>query len=119
MDRINSPTEKTMHVVIFEVEPQNNKKATYLNIAQQLLVDLEKIEGFISVERFESLTNPGKLLSLSTWQDEASIARWRNQVSHKKAQEAGRLELFSQYRIRVAHVFRDYDFNHSPWQHEK
>ncbi len=87
------------NVVIFEVEPQNNKKATYLNIAQQLLVDLEKIEGFISVERFESLTNPGKLLSLSTWQDEASIARWRNQVSHKKAQEAGRSELFSQYRI--------------------
>jgi heme-degrading monooxygenase HmoA len=105
-----------MHVVIFEVEPTEGGRATYLKIARQLRAELETIDGFISIERFESLVTPGKVLSLSTWRDEASITRWRERMAHQAAQERGRSELFKRYRIRVAEVARDYDLETSPWR---
>jgi heme-degrading monooxygenase HmoA len=104
-----------MHVVIFEVEPKRSGINDYLDIASQLKEELEHVEGFISIERFRSLNNPEKLLSLSTWESETAIKVWRNQLSHKIAQEKGRLTLFKDYRIRVANVIRDYDFSNSPW----
>lgn len=105
-----------MHVVIFEVEPMDGRHETYFETAAALRAELEQIEGFISVERFESLTTPGKLLSLSAWEDEAAIRRWREQAEHHDAQTAGRDSLFARYRIRVAEVVRDYDRDTSPWR---
>jgi len=107
-----------MHVVIFEVEPTEEGRETYLEIAGQLRAELETIDGFVSIERFESLVTPGKVLSLSTWRDEASIQRWREREAHRAAQDRGREELFKRYRIRVADVVRDYDLKTSPWRDE-
>jgi len=104
-----------MYVVIFEVEPKQSGMDDYLDIASQLKQELEQVEGFISIERFKSLNNPDKLLSLSTWESETAITVWRNQLSHKTAQKKGRMVLFKDYRIRVANVIRDYDFASSPW----
>lgn len=105
-----------MHVVIFEVYPRDEHRETYFESAAALRAELEKVEGFISVERFESLTTPGKVLSLSTWEDEAAIRRWRDHAEHNDAQTAGRDSLFERYRIRVAQVERDYDRETSPWR---
>jgi heme-degrading monooxygenase HmoA len=104
-----------MYVVIFEVEPKTSGIDDYLKIATQLKEELEKIEGFISIERYQSLNEPKKLLSLSTWENETAIALWRNQLTHKTAQQEGRAFLFENYRIRVASVTRDYDLSSSPW----
>ena len=90
-----------MHAVIFEVEPKEERFDEYLDIAAALRPELEKIDGFISVERFRSLTNEGKILSLSFWRDEAAIREWREQVNHRS-------EVFKDYRLRVAAVIRDY-----------
>jgi heme-degrading monooxygenase HmoA len=97
-----------MYAVIFEVEPKDEGRVEYLEIAAALILDLEKIDGFISVERFQSLANEGKLLSLSFWRDEAAVTAWRNQTNHRHAQEKGYNQLFSDYRLRVAEVQRDY-----------
>ena len=97
-----------MHAVIFEVEPEAERRQEYLDIAARLRPELEKIEGFISVERFESLSRPGKILSLSFWRDAAAVARWRAQEEHREAQRAGRTGIFRSYRLRVAAVVRDY-----------
>jgi len=97
-----------MHVVIFEVWPKPEHKDAYLDTAAALRAELEKVDGFISVERFSSLTEEGKLLSLSFWRDEESIVRWRSQSEHQAAQGRGRYELFQNYRLRVASVIRDY-----------
>jgi heme-degrading monooxygenase HmoA len=94
--------------VIFEVEPAAGERAAYLEIAARLAADLADIDGFIGVERFESLTQPGKLLSLSFWRDEAAVRRWRGFAAHRQAQAAGRGGLFAGYRLRVAAVLRDY-----------
>ncbi len=97
-----------MIAVIFEVEPAAGKLDAYLDLAAELKADLERIDGFLSVERFTSLTTPGKYLSLSFWRDEQAIATWRNQAHHRVAQRAGREKLFADYRLRVAGVIRDY-----------
>ena len=97
-----------MIAVIFEVEPKDGRREEYLAMAAALRPVLEKIDGFVSVERFESLTKPGKLLSLSVFRDEAAIERWRNVMGHRHAQGKGRHEMFSNYRIRVTSVIRDY-----------
>ena len=104
-----------MHVVIFEVTPRDGGRDDYLAIAAALKAELQGINGFVSVERFESLTTPGKLLSLSTWRDEDAIRRWRQHAEHGKAQAEGRGGLFAEYRIRVAEVTRDYSLETSPW----
>ena len=100
-----------MIAVIFEVEPHSDSRAAYLDIAADLKPLLEQMDGFISVERFESLTQPGKILSLSFWRDEAAIMAWRKVAEHRKAQSAGRARHFSNYRLRVASVIRDYGMN--------
>jgi len=97
-----------MHAVIFEVEPAAGRLQDYLDIAARLRPELERIDGFISIERFQSLTNPGKILSLSLWRDEASVVRWRRHDEHREAQRAGRTGIFRTYRLRVAAVVRDY-----------
>jgi len=97
-----------MLAVIFEVEPKDGKKSGYLDIAADLRPLLEQADGFISIERFESLVTPGKLLSLSFWRDEDAIRAWRNVEEHRAAQSAGRSEMFADYRIRIADVVRDY-----------
>lgn len=97
-----------MHVVIFEVQPKPGCEQDYLAIAQQLRTELENIDGFISIERFASLTNEGKILSLSFWRDEAAVKHWREHPPHREAQRRGREEIFAEYRIRVGHVVRDY-----------
>lgn len=97
-----------MFAVIFEVDPKDEGKQEYLDIAASLRPELEKIDGFISIERFASLYNEGKILSLSFWRDEEAIIAWRQQTQHKEAQKRGRNSLFNDYRIRVAEVIRDY-----------
>jgi heme-degrading monooxygenase HmoA len=97
-----------MIAVIFEVEPADGRRDAYLGIAADLKPLLEHMDGFISVERFQSLVNPGKLLSLSFWRDEEAVKAWRNTEEHRQAQKAGRGGIFAGYRLRVAHVLRDY-----------
>ena len=97
-----------MIAVIFEVVPAPGRKQDYLDLAASLRPALEKIEGFISIERFESLTNQGKILSLSIWRDEESVKRWRQFEGHRIAQAKGRGGIFADYRLRVAAVIRDY-----------
>lgn len=97
-----------MIAVIFELTPNEGKLQPYLEIAADLKPRLEKIDGFISVERFESLTTPGKYVSISFWRDEEAVIAWRREAHHRRAQHAGRTEMFAGYRLRVAHVLRDY-----------
>jgi heme-degrading monooxygenase HmoA len=97
-----------MIAVIFEVEPSRDGHAAYLEHAARLKPLLEKMDGFISVERFQSLTNPHKLVSLSFWRDEASVRAWREHTEHRTAQAEGRAGVFDDYRLRVAAVMRDY-----------
>jgi heme-degrading monooxygenase HmoA len=97
-----------MIAVIFEVKPAQGSRDAYLQIAAALRQELETMDGFLSIERFESLTEPGKLLSLSFWRDEESVQAWRRLESHRAAQARGRNGLFADYRLRVAAVLRDY-----------
>jgi heme-degrading monooxygenase HmoA len=97
-----------MIAVIFEVEPADGRKEEYLDIAAEMRPMLDRIEGFISVERFQSLTDPRKILSLSFFEDEAAIAQWRNLSAHRGAQAKGRGGVFDNYRLRIASVTRDY-----------
>ena len=100
-----------MIAVIFEAFPSKGKWDDYLQIAAQLKPELSKIEGFISVERFQSISDPEKVLSLSFWKDEESIRQWRNLEMHRMAQKEGRASIFENYRLRVADVVRDYGMN--------
>jgi heme-degrading monooxygenase HmoA len=100
-----------MIAVIFEVWPADGHKQTYLDIAASLKPELEKIDGFISIERFQSLVDNSKLLSLSFWRDEAAVAAWRNVEHHREAQKRGREGVFRDYRLRIAGVVRDYGMN--------
>lgn len=97
-----------MIAVIFEVIPAEGGMDDYLDIAAHLRPELEKIDGFISIERFQSLSDPSKILSLSFWKDEEAIKQWRNLAVHREAQIKGRATVFKDYRLRVAHVKRDY-----------
>jgi heme-degrading monooxygenase HmoA len=97
-----------MIAVIFEVWPADGRRQTYLDIAAELKPELEWIDGFLSIERFQSLLDDTKLLSLSFWRDEAAVAASRNLEHHRSAQQAGRHGVFRDYRLRVAHVLRDY-----------
>lgn len=97
-----------MIAVIFEVEPADGRKQDYLDIAAEMRPMLDGIEGFISVERFQSLTDPRKILSLSFFTDEAAVARWRTLSAHRGAQKKGRNGVFDDYRLRIAGVIRDY-----------
>lgn len=97
-----------MITVIFEVWPHDDQRDAYLALAAEMRPLVESIDGFISVERFESLTEPGKLLSVSTFRDEAALDEWRALTRHRAAQKSGRELMFRDYRLRVASVIRDY-----------
>lgn len=97
-----------MQVIVFEVWPQEGRREDYMAMAAELRGLLAEIPGFVSVERFESLTEPGKLLSLSFWEDEDAIRAWRETRAHRVAQALGRSTMFADYRLRVAAVTRDY-----------
>jgi len=106
-----------MIAVIFEVEPKPEHKQQYLDIAASLRPQLEEIDGFISIERFQSLTDEKKILSLSFFRDEEAVAAWRNTQAHRSAQAKGRDGIFATYRLRIAGVIRDYgmdDRNQAP-----
>jgi heme-degrading monooxygenase HmoA len=100
-----------MIAVIFEVVPRDGQRQAYLDAAAALRPLLAQADGFISVERFQSLTEPDKLLSLSFWRDEAAVARWRELEAHRRTQAFGREQAFADYRLRVATVARDYGMN--------
>jgi heme-degrading monooxygenase HmoA len=97
-----------MIAVIFEVLPKPDRRQEYLDLAAELRPLLDRIDGFISIERFESLTQPGKILSLSFFRDEAAVLAWRNLEAHRRAQAKGRARVFADYRLRIAGVIRDY-----------
>ena len=97
-----------MIAVIFEVWPAEGRAARYLDLAAALRPMLERLDGFLSIERFRSLSDPDKLLSLSFWQDEDAVREWRNMPSHRATQAEGRGEVFADYRLRIAAVVRDY-----------
>ncbi len=97
-----------MIAVIFEVQPAQGKRDAYLGIAAELRPLLDGIDGFISIERFQSLADPKRVLSLSFWRDEDAVKAWRNTEEHRQAQQAGRGGIFAGYRLRIAHVVRDY-----------
>jgi len=97
-----------MFAVIFEVEPEKESAQEYFDLAAELRPELEKIDGFISVERFISMYNKDKYLSVSFWRDENALNQWREHLGHRDAQEKGLINIFRNYRIRVAEVIRDY-----------
>ena len=97
-----------MIAVIFEVTPRPGRAEAYFDLAAALKPALEKIDGFLSVERFESLTTPGKYVSLSFWRDEAAVEAWYRHAGHRAAQNTGKADIFADFRIRVAQVLRDY-----------
>lgn len=97
-----------MIAVIFELTPAPGRKQEYLDLAAALKPELERADGFLSIERFESISNPGHFVSLSFWRDEEAVRRWRNLAEHRAAQAKGRGGIFSGYRLRVASVLRDY-----------
>jgi heme-degrading monooxygenase HmoA len=97
--------------VIFEVWPKPEHRQQYLDLAAELKPLLEAIDGFISIERFESLTERGKILSLSFFRDEEAVAAWRNMPEHRRTQAKGRATIFDNYRLRIAGVIRDYGLN--------
>lgn len=97
-----------MIAVIFEVEPHPDRRDDYLALAASLRAELTTVDGFLSIERFESLTQSGKILSLSFWRDEEAVRQWRTLETHRAAQAAGRGGIFADYRLRVAQVVRDY-----------
>jgi len=97
-----------MIAVIFEAQPADGRAEAYLQAAASLRPQLADIAGFVSIERFASLTTPGRILSLSFWRDEAAVSQWRNLEAHRRIQAAGRAQIFADYRLRVAQVLRDY-----------
>jgi len=100
-----------MIAVIFEFTPAEGRFPEYLKLVGELKADLDKAEGFISLERFESITNKGKFVSLQFWKDEESVRKWRNLQKHREAQKKGRKEVFDSYRLRVCSVIRDYEMD--------
>ena len=100
-----------MIAVIFEFTPAKGRFPEYLELVGQLKADLDKADGFISLERFESITNPGKFVSLQFWRDEEAVRKWRNLQKHREAQKKGRAGIFASYRLRIASVLRDYEMD--------
>jgi heme-degrading monooxygenase HmoA len=100
-----------MIAVLFELVPHAGSRQRYLDTAEELRPHLEQIDGFLSIERFESLSHPGRILSLSFWRDERAVKHWRNLEVHREAQTLGRTSIFADYRLRVAQVTRDYGMN--------
>lgn len=110
----DAPKQKAgnqMIAVMFESWPSNDKIETYLNMGQALAAHLEGFDGFVSIERFRSITDPSKLLALSFWRDEAAVHAWRNHPVHRQVQTDSRKTVFDNYRLRVGSIIRDYGMN--------
>jgi heme-degrading monooxygenase HmoA len=97
--------------VIFEFTPKEGRFPDYLKVVDSLRADLAKADGFISLERFESITTKGKFVSLQYWRDEEAVRKWRNLEKHREAQKRGRAEIFDSYRLTICSVLRDYEMN--------
>ncbi len=97
-----------MHVVVFEISMKEGAQDQYFDLAASLRPEVEKIDGFISVERFESVATPGKFVSISFWRDEAAVQRWREHADHEVAQARGKADIFADFRISVAEIGRQY-----------
>ena len=97
-----------MIAVIFEFTPAAGRFPEYMDLVAQLKPELEKAEGFLSIERFQSISSPGKYVSVQFWRDEESVRKWRNLAQHREAQKKGRAGIFASYRLRIASVLRDY-----------
>ena len=97
-----------MIAVIFEFTPAEGRKQDYFDLVATLKPELDRADGFLSIERFESITTPGKFVSLQFWKDEESVRKWRNLQKHREAQKQGRGGIFASYRLRIAGVIRDY-----------
>jgi heme-degrading monooxygenase HmoA len=97
-----------MHAVIFELQPKPGRQQEYFDLAASLQADLEEIDGFIAIERFQSLAGTGKILSLSFWRDAEAVRRWREHGRHRQAQAKGRTDIFADYRLTVVEVVRQY-----------
>jgi heme-degrading monooxygenase HmoA len=109
MDGFGLQLKQTMTVaVIFELTPAPGRKQDYLDLAAGLADEVSKFDGFISIERFESITAPGNFVSISYWRDEEAVRKWRTVQKHREAQAKGRAGIFTKYRLRVAQVLRDY-----------
>lgn len=100
-----------MIAVIFELTPAEGRFADYQRLAEELAAQLKERDGFISIERFESISRPGHFVSLSFWRDEEAVRKWRNLEQHRAAQKLGRAGIFQSYRLRVAQVIRDYSMD--------
>lgn len=100
-----------MIAVIFESWPKHGRGETYLEMGQRMMSLVEGFDGFISIERFESVVQPGKFVALSFWRDEAAVTAWRNVVEHRQIQRGSRNGVFEDYRLRVASVTRDYSMH--------
>jgi heme-degrading monooxygenase HmoA len=105
---VSARKEDNMYAVIFEVQPRPGRTQDYLDIAAALRPELERIDGFLSIERFQSLSTEGKILSLSFWRDAEAVQRWREHDQHRRAQARGRGEIFADYRLSVVEVVRQY-----------
>lgn len=97
-----------MIAVIFDAETTKDTTSEYLDIKAQRRPLLAVIHGFINIKRFQSLTNPDKVLARSCWRDKAAIAAWRTLPQHRAAQGAGSDHVFADNRLRIATVGRDY-----------
>jgi len=97
-----------MIAVIFEVTPAEGRFQEYMDLVAQLKPELDRADGFLSIERFQSISTPGKYVSLQFWRDEESVRKWRNLQQHREAQKKGRAGIFASYRLRIASVLRDY-----------
>lgn len=106
-----------MIAVIFEADALPEAQERYLQLAGELKSLLANVPGFMAIERFQSLSTPGKILSLSWWEDEESVTGWKQNVMHLAAQEEGKRSIFAFYRIRVASVLRDYSSDKETHQH--
>ena len=97
--------------VIFEFTPAPGRKQDYLDLAAGLSAEVKDFDGFISIERFESISAPGRFVSISFWRDEEAVRKWRNVQKHREAQAKGRERIFTSYRLRVCSVIRDYEMD--------
>ena len=100
-----------MIAVIFEFTPAEGRFPEYMDLVGELKADLAKADGFLSLERFESITAPGKFVSLQFWRDDEAVRKWRNLQKHREAQKKGRAGIFASYRLRIASVIRDYEMD--------
>ena len=102
-----------MHIVVFEFTLKDNVRDRYFELAAQMREEVEQQPGFISIERFESLNDPAKVVSISSWESDEAIKAWKKNLQHREAQNEGKDSIFASFRLRVAEVIRDYGFDNT------